>query len=224
MTNRYLKLNANWMESEWLIVLSAEARLAWVQLLCYVKTNGIGGRVKAKPIIIFAQQNFMGEESVAQMIRAAKIDGALIEEDGVWIMQNWAVHQGDETNAERQRRFRSKQNDGDSNGCNALRNGSNTEEKRGEERKGDNPLTPKGEVWECLPPEFHLSAKVWAAYRKQLRVKPWLEITWKSQVKKFDGDSERFANAVEYTIAQGWQGLQEPRGGEKPQREVRFGA
>jgi hypothetical protein len=96
------------MESEWLVVLSAEARLAWVQLLCYVKAHGHGGRVKAKPVLVFARQNFIGEEAAEQMLRAAKMNGALREEDGAWVVQNWHRHQGDETNAERQQRWREK--------------------------------------------------------------------------------------------------------------------
>lgn len=191
--NRYVKLNANWMDSEWLIVLSAEARLAWVQLLCYVKAYGIGGRVKSKSPQVFAKQNFLGEESVEQMLRAAKADGALEYEEGEWVLTGWSQHQGDATNNERQKRYRDRKNKvaevlerdgykcvscgtkedlvidhvipvidgGDttlenlqslcrtcnlkkgakpSNGRNALLTPCNTEEKRGEERKGDTPL------------------------------------------------------------------------------------
>ncbi|ARU40188.1 hypothetical protein CCB80_03160 [Armatimonadetes bacterium Uphvl-Ar1] len=148
--NRYVKLNGNWMDSEWLLVLSAEARLAWVQMLCYVKLSGIGGRVKAKPSMVFARQNFIGEESVEQMIRAAKQNGALVEEDGTWLLTGWSKHQGDETASERQKRWREKQkqvqNGENVTGGNALRNGSNAEERRGEEKKGEDkpPKSPRG--------------------------------------------------------------------------------
>lgn len=142
--NRYVKLNANWMDSEWLIVLSAEARLAWVQLLCYVKAYGIGGRVKSKSPAVFAKQNFLGEESVEQMLRAAKADSALEIEEGEWVLTGWSQHQGDATNADRQKRYRENhkqpEKPPDRNGSNALRNASNTEERRGEEKIGDTPL------------------------------------------------------------------------------------
>jgi 5-methylcytosine-specific restriction endonuclease McrA len=98
------------MESEWLIVLSAEARLAWVQLLCYTKTHGLAGRVKVKPTAVFARQSYLGEESVEQMIRAAKADGALEESDGDWVITGWGKHQGDETGAQRQKRYREARN------------------------------------------------------------------------------------------------------------------
>jgi len=137
--NRYVKVNANWMDSEWLIVLSAEARLAWVQLLCYVKAYGIGGRVKSKSALVFAKQNFLGEESVEQMLRAAKADGALEITEGEWVLTGWQQHQGDSTGAERQKRHRDRLKSEESNDSNALRNDSNTyeEERRREERKGE---------------------------------------------------------------------------------------
>ena len=109
MADRWAKLNTNWMDSEWLVVLSAESRLAWVQLICYTKSHGVGGRVKAKSPMIFAKQNFIGEEAVEQMIRAAKAHGAMKEENGDWILTGWKKHHGDETAAERMARLREKQ-------------------------------------------------------------------------------------------------------------------
>lgn len=148
MSSRWVKLNASWMESEWLIVLSAEARLAWVQLLCYTKTHGLAGRVKVKPTAVFARQSYLGEESVEQMIRAAKADGALEESDGDWLITGWGKHQGDETAAERMRRLRAKKEREDAESADAqvqtgpnvtgvTRNKANVtvEEKRGEEKR-----------------------------------------------------------------------------------------
>jgi hypothetical protein len=108
--SRWLRLNANWMRSEWLFVLSAESRLAWIQLLCYVKTDGTGGKVKAISPMVFARSNFIGEESVAQMLAAAKQDGALSEDGGSWTVTNWKQYQESES-AERVRRHRAKASD-----------------------------------------------------------------------------------------------------------------
>ena len=109
--SRWLRLNANWMRSTWLFVLSAEARLAWVQLLCYVKAEGRAGTAPTIDPLVFSRLNFIGEESVSQMLHAAKADGALTEENGAWTITNWKDYQeADPTNAERQRRFKSKGN------------------------------------------------------------------------------------------------------------------
>jgi len=121
------------MESEWLIVLSPASRLAWVQLLAYVKGAGTDGRAKQKSAPVFARQNYIGEEDVEQMLRAAKNDGALKVVDGEWVVSNWRAYQGDETNAARQQRWR------DRNGRNALRNTEN-------EREIENPpIVPPGD-------------------------------------------------------------------------------
>lgn len=136
MADRWVKLNTNWMESDWLIVLGAEARLAWVQLICYTKTNGLAGRVKAKSAMVFARQNFIGEESVGQMILAAKANGALEEVDGDWILTGWVRHQGgDETAAERMRRMRNRKKSDDS--VTDVTRNVTAEETRGDERRQD---------------------------------------------------------------------------------------
>ena len=215
MADRWLKLTTNWMESEWLLVLSAESRLAWVQLLCYVKGHGSGGRVKIKSASVFARQNFMGEESVDQMLRAAKMDGAITEDDGSWVVTNWPRYQGDETNAERQRRFKLNKKEALNNGGNALANGGNVEEKRREEKR--NPLTPKGaEVKPFdgfeIPESFLKAATAWAKYRTSMNHKPWKYQTWELCMKKYQGDPGRFGRAVAFTMEMQYQGLAEPHG------------
>ncbi len=132
---RYVKLELTWYTSAWLVVLSASARLAWVLLLGYCKGSGSSNKVKRLDALVASRMWFIGEEDVRQMEQAAINDGALVIEDGHWIVTNWAEYQDDSTNAERQRRFRDKKKDSDSNGSNALHNGVTVEERKGKERK-----------------------------------------------------------------------------------------
>lgn len=115
MSSRWLRLNVDWHLSSWLIVLSAESRLAWVQLLCHVKTHGFSG--EAKEIAPQAAERlwFVNEPSIRQMLTAAEQAGALVIEDGTWKVANWKRYQGDETHAARQKRYRERQKvtDGD---------------------------------------------------------------------------------------------------------------
>ena len=123
--SRWLRLNTDWHLSDWLVVLSAESRLAWVQLLCHVKINGFGGRCKAIAPIIAERLWFVNEPSIRQMIQAAENAGALVVEDGAWVLTKWRDYQGDDSNAERQKRYRERktqvQTDGKVTGSNASR-------------------------------------------------------------------------------------------------------
>jgi hypothetical protein len=230
------------MESEWLIVLSAEARLAWVQLLCYTKTHGLAGRVKVKPTAVFARQSYLGEESVEQMIRAAKADGALEESDGDWVITGWGKHQGDETAAERMRRLRAKKERKDAESADAqvqtgpnvtgvTRNKANVtvEEKRREEKRGDiNPPPPRGEQvkrhWRnvrdelvALLPQHSEAISKWCKYRHELKSgKPYTPSTAETWGRKYaEWPVARFASMIDHTIEKGWQGPQEPPLGAK---------
>lgn len=129
---KWLRLDISWSTSDWLCVLSAEARLAWVELLCYVKAYGTAGRARAKSPEAFARMIYVGEEAVRQLLKAAEMHGALSVVEGDWLIVKWREYQGDESNAERQARFRENQkarsDATESNGSNALRplrNGSN---------------------------------------------------------------------------------------------------
>lgn len=157
MTDRWIKLNANWMESEWLIVLSAESRLAWVQLICYAKTNGFVGRVRSKSAMVFARQNFIGQESVEQMILAAKANGALEEIDGEWLLTGWAKHQGDETTSERSRRYRERQKEKTVTG---VTRDVTLEESRVEEKRREATTTNAGASAREKPPGDAFSGEI----------------------------------------------------------------
>lgn len=117
---RWIRLDLSWSHSQWLSVMSAESRLAWVELLCYVKGFGTAGRARAMTPDRFARMIYVGEESVRQMLNAAHMHGALAIIENDWVIAKWAQYQGDETGAERQRRFKENRKSRDGNGGNAL--------------------------------------------------------------------------------------------------------
>ena len=138
---RFLKLELTWFTSPWLIVLSGNARLSWVQLLCYAKASGQAGRVKRLPPHVAARMWFLGEEDVRQMEMAAIADGAITIDGGDWVVSNWSRYQDDEGAKERMRRYRDRLKSGE-NVTDVTRNERNEtcvtiEEKRGEEKIGE---------------------------------------------------------------------------------------
>lgn len=119
--SRWIRLNIDFHLSGWLVTLSAEARLAWVMLLCYVKANGFAGVAKAIDPLTASRLWFLGEESVRQMLIAAEKSLALAVTDGEWTVVKWQEFQGDETRNQRQQRWRDRQKQiQNSNGDNAL--------------------------------------------------------------------------------------------------------
>lgn len=113
--SRWIRLNTDWHLSSWLITLSAESRLAWVQLLCHVKVHGFGGAVKAVSPAAAERLWFVNEPSIRQMLIAAENAGALVVTDELWTVVKWAKYQGDSTAKERQRRFKERQKVTDNN-------------------------------------------------------------------------------------------------------------
>lgn len=104
---RWLRLDAGWQDSEWVADLSCGGRLAWVSLLGHVKVAGVRGQVRALAPSVAGRRWDIPAEDVAAMLAAAQADGALVIEDGDWIVTGWARYQEpDPSNAERKRRWR----------------------------------------------------------------------------------------------------------------------
>jgi hypothetical protein len=107
-SGRWFRLNTTWSQSEWLAALSPAARLTWVELLGYVKAHGYDGRVRSASPLVFGRMVGIPAESVTELLDAAQADGALLIEDGHWIITGWKDHQGDHTAGERMQRYRKK--------------------------------------------------------------------------------------------------------------------
>ena len=111
---RWIRLDLGWDESDWLVSLPPETRLSWIKLLIHVKRDGADGRAKALSPRAAAVLWRVSDDAVLTLLQAAKADGALIVEDGDWVVSNWPLYQKpDRTNADRQRRHRERQRDED---------------------------------------------------------------------------------------------------------------
>jgi hypothetical protein len=110
--SRWIRLDLSWSQSEWLADLEPAARLAWVELLGYVKANGVRGRCKAPKVRIFSRLVAIPMEDVEAMMAAGIADGALEIDGAEWIVVNWDDYQTDKTAAERQARRRAASTDG----------------------------------------------------------------------------------------------------------------
>lgn len=108
MSSRWIRLDTTWSQSEWLAELSPEARLVWVELLCYCKAHGTDGNVKASNV---ALQRVTGvtRNAVDELVTRAINHGAIIEDGGVWCITGWRTYQGDPTATRRMRRYRQRQ-------------------------------------------------------------------------------------------------------------------
>jgi len=105
MSNRWLRIDTTWSQSEWLAELEPECRLVWIELLCYTKAHGTDGRVKAGHVAL-RRVTGVTRDVVAKLVTAAIEHGALEFDDGMWVVTGWQKYQGDPTSAERSRRYR----------------------------------------------------------------------------------------------------------------------
>ncbi|HWV56065.1 MAG TPA: hypothetical protein VNZ57_01215 [Longimicrobiales bacterium] len=104
---RWIRLDVGWSNSDWLVALNPGGRLAWIELLGYVKVFGSAGRAKAMGVAAAAKRWDIPAEDVQAMLDAAIEDEALQIDGDVWVVVNWNRYQDvDATAAERNRRYR----------------------------------------------------------------------------------------------------------------------
>lgn len=104
----WIRLDVDWSAREWTYDLRPPARLAWIELLCYIKANGVRGSIRAMSARIAAGKLNLEPEDITEMLEAAEAAGALIVEDGRWEIPSWGKYQQDTTAGERQQRARDK--------------------------------------------------------------------------------------------------------------------
>jgi hypothetical protein len=104
--SRWLRIDTTWSSSAWVAELPPESRLCWIELLCYAKAHGIAGRVKALSPQVAARTWGVTPSNALLMLEAAEAHGALTVEVGEWVLSTWRKYQGDETSADRQKRYR----------------------------------------------------------------------------------------------------------------------
>jgi hypothetical protein len=91
--SRWIRLDTTWSQSEWVAALDPEARLAWVELLCHVATNGSGGRCERPDIEEWGPRVGVDCESVREMEAAALEAKALAVARGCWRVASWKRYQ-----------------------------------------------------------------------------------------------------------------------------------
>ncbi len=105
---RWIRINVGWDDTDWIASLSAEARLAWIMLLCHVKRDGIAGRCKLISDRVAGRKWGVGPDAVREMIDAGRYDGAIFEADGEWVITAWSKYQVDNSTP-RVQQYRAKQ-------------------------------------------------------------------------------------------------------------------
>ncbi len=105
---RWIRLDVTWSQSEWLSELPAASRLAWVELLCYVKTSGVAGSVKKPANDFLARIWGISKSSIEVMLAAASHDGAIVSDGSDIVITGWSVRQNDPRAAERMRAYRER--------------------------------------------------------------------------------------------------------------------
>jgi hypothetical protein len=110
VSGRWFRLNTTWSQSEWLAELPPASRLAWVELLSYVKAHGFDGKVRSVSPVVFGRMVGIEPADIKRLLAAADADGALIIDGDDWTLTGWQAHQGDPTAKHRMRRYREKQN------------------------------------------------------------------------------------------------------------------
>lgn len=107
---RWFRRNVDMMDSEWLAALPWASRAVWGEILAYVAGSSPSGRCRAPIVRRFAGGRDIPVENVDECIAAAVADGALLIEDGDWVIANWAKYQGGaKSNADRQKEHRDRQ-------------------------------------------------------------------------------------------------------------------
>lgn len=143
----------------------------------------------------------------------------------------WLTKAGKAREQDRKRKARQRERKVEmSRTCHAEVRGTSVtrEEKRREEKIKDTPLTPRGGIGD-VPAAFQstearAAIDRWIAYRSESRLRPWKPSTWRAQWSELT--PERFIAAVNHSIANGYQGLYEPKentNGNRPSRKVLAG-
>ncbi len=105
---RWIRLDVTWSQSEWLEELPPASRLAWVELLCYVKAFGVAGSVKRPSNVYLAKIWGLSKSSIEVMFAAAFHDSALVMDGPDLIVMGWADRQSDPKAAERMKAYRER--------------------------------------------------------------------------------------------------------------------
>jgi hypothetical protein len=88
---RWIRVDVGWSDSEWVGNLEPGGRLAWIELLAYVRSYGVTGRVRRLAPSVASRRWDIPADDVAAMESAAVTAGVLELEDGgkTWALRDW---------------------------------------------------------------------------------------------------------------------------------------
>lgn len=113
MTRRWIRLDAEWEESEWIDRLTGQAAGCWPRLLSWVKLRGKRGRCRAPSSSVLARRWKVPTQAVDELLEAAIEDGAVRLDGGDLVITNWATYNPDDpTAAARKRKQRAREQEG----------------------------------------------------------------------------------------------------------------
>ena len=105
---RWIRLDTTWSQSEWLADIPAPSRLAWVELLCFVKSHGVAGSVKRPSNATLSRMWNISRNAIEAMFSAAFQDGAVVMDGPDLLITGWSDRQMDTRAAERMRAYRER--------------------------------------------------------------------------------------------------------------------
>jgi hypothetical protein len=107
---RWIRLDVGWDTSEWLMFLGPAEQLAWIKLLCWVKTRGVSGACKALSPKAAGKVWGIAPSDVTAMLEAAREAGAVECDGEEWRIAKWDEYQKPDTGAkDRMRAYRERQ-------------------------------------------------------------------------------------------------------------------
>lgn len=110
--SKWLRLNAEWEESAWLMAISGHASGCWPRLLSWVKMRGKKGRVKEPARAVLADRWKVPLETVNELMDAALAEGAKGDADpggiriegGELVVVQWLTWNPDDPKAAQRKR------------------------------------------------------------------------------------------------------------------------
>jgi len=105
-SGRWIRLDVNWDDSDWLADLPWAVRAVWPLILAHVKTMGTGGVCEAPNTRRFCAAHDVPQECVEALLEGAVAHGAM-EVGQTWRIVRWADYQRSES-YERVQRFRQR--------------------------------------------------------------------------------------------------------------------
>lgn len=227
---RWVRLSVDWSSSDWLAELPFDVRSCWPLLLCYVKTNGVGGECSVRKPATLARLWDAPERAVSALIDAAIEEGAVIVTDETLHVVKWADYQDDVASRVRRHRDHKRENQSDSvenepdvtlpkrvvTNVTDVTADRDIDRDKDKDKKRENTRVPRLDplgIVDLLPethrtPEVVECLRLYEKHRIENKWRPWKESTRHERAKQWGAlPPEVLVQAVRKSIENGWQGI-----------------